>query len=263
MNYKEAEKLLQGRNHDSRKLCNNTYLIRDFLKPEQETVFHIKLHRTNILTYYANGDIGFDSGGWKTVTTKQRMNEFVRGIRIYANKGVWYVHKYPLANDANASNEWKLENDVVFEDGMMLHADGSISGYGENPKALLALKRKVQNYARKFIEAMKAGKIVPPSQGDCLGCQFSDKTRIVSGEAPKNPFEHIQSHIEENYFVPTLLVNAVNWRGSQMNRWVIESVWYPNDLKDSAAFHSSQTWQWKEIQKNLTRYLYRELGLPS
>lgn len=71
MYYHEANAQLQGRCFQSRKLGNNTYLIRD---GEQ---LHVKLHATHILTFYPNGDIRLNTGGWNTVTTRARMNEYL------------------------------------------------------------------------------------------------------------------------------------------------------------------------------------------
>lgn len=63
----------------------------------------------------------YESGGWRTVTTKQRMNEY--GVaRIFSDRGVWYAH---LGSDSDA---------VPYADGLTLNADGTWSHVG-NPRA--------------------------------------------------------------------------------------------------------------------------------
>lgn len=53
----------------------------------------IRLHDTDIITVFPGGNIVLNSGGWKTVTTKRRMNSVLNkfGIKIYSNKGQWFV----------------------------------------------------------------------------------------------------------------------------------------------------------------------------
>lgn len=56
---------------DTRKVANNTYLQR-----RSEGRLAVKLHNTDILTFHPDGSVVFTTGGWKTMTTKERMNRF-------------------------------------------------------------------------------------------------------------------------------------------------------------------------------------------
>jgi hypothetical protein len=49
-----------------------------------------ELHSTNVVTFHSNGRIVFDSGGWKTPTTKQRMCEF-SPARVSQSRGAWNI----------------------------------------------------------------------------------------------------------------------------------------------------------------------------
>jgi len=52
----------------------------------------LKFHRTVILTYNVDGTMTVDSGGYRTSTTKERMNQALPdGFRIFAKRGTWYV----------------------------------------------------------------------------------------------------------------------------------------------------------------------------
>jgi len=69
-----------------RKLENNTYKI------DTDDMEAIRLHDTDILTYECDFVI-LNTGGWKTVTTKDRMNEYLpRGVWIEQKQFEWYVH---------------------------------------------------------------------------------------------------------------------------------------------------------------------------
>jgi len=72
-----------------------------------------RLHRTDVLQrlnhdvhYLPAGAEQLWTGGWETVTTKARINEFATACHVFAVKGVWYVGGY--------------DHDVLFEDGMIL-----------------------------------------------------------------------------------------------------------------------------------------------
>lgn len=83
MNYEKASQLLTGRNHDSRKLANNTYLVRAI------NAFAIRLHNTNVVTFYADGSVMFNSGGWRTSTTKERMN--IGDFQVCQKNYDWFI----------------------------------------------------------------------------------------------------------------------------------------------------------------------------
>jgi hypothetical protein len=80
LNFWSAETFLGKR--DSKKLCNNTLLHRI----DQDTLA-VKLWSTNVITFYRNGNVMLNSGGWETVTTRDRMNSF-SGLHVsFSQKG--------------------------------------------------------------------------------------------------------------------------------------------------------------------------------
>ena len=85
-NYQTAFAFLEGRQR--RKLVNNTWLeVRD-----GETIA-VRYHKTDVVTYKADGKIILNSGGWQTVTTKERLNAF-SPLGVYQRRGVWLVSRY-------------------------------------------------------------------------------------------------------------------------------------------------------------------------
>jgi hypothetical protein len=121
---RDADIQLQGRNSQSRKLANHTYLIRD---GEQ---IHVRLHSTNVITFNPDDSITLNSGGWHTATTKDRINQYIpAGYRITQAGGVWF-----LTHTTNA--EHNPETKYKYEDGITITANGNVIGSGEhNPQA--------------------------------------------------------------------------------------------------------------------------------
>ena len=104
MVYSELDKLLQGRCRLSRKLANNTYAVCD------GEVLAIRLHQTNILTFYPDGSVRVSSGGWRTVTTKQRLNRFLPGeIYVFSRDRQWWIKR-----------PWQNRADEEFRDGWLI-----------------------------------------------------------------------------------------------------------------------------------------------
>lgn len=74
----------------------------------------VRLHDTDVVTIAPNGTITLDSGGWKTVTTKDRMNSALpAGWIVYANRG-WFVRTpagtFPYADGAKFKPDGKPAN---------------------------------------------------------------------------------------------------------------------------------------------------------
>lgn len=67
----------------------------------------VRYHVTNVVIYYSNGLIYINSGGYKTVTTKARINTYTNA-RVYSRNYEWYL--YPSSQE--------------FVDGMMIQANG-------------------------------------------------------------------------------------------------------------------------------------------
>lgn len=102
----------------SRKLANNTYAQRR----DADTIA-IRLHATDVVTHHRDGRIVLDSGGWNTVTTKQRMNAFTpQMIQVHSIKGRWFVtHRSSLKtwSDGTLFSGPDYDNSVPFMDGMI------------------------------------------------------------------------------------------------------------------------------------------------
>lgn len=85
-------------------IANNTRLM------QREGYIAVKFHNTDIIRYYPDGRVQLFTGGWYTISTKERINRYT-GLGIYSKKGTWYVpNKTGLFNDIS----------VEFEEGMFI-----------------------------------------------------------------------------------------------------------------------------------------------
>lgn len=67
----------------------------------------VRYHDTDVLRAYKDGKVELNSGGWQTVTTKARINQYLTGPRrLYQKDYQWYVAT--------------PTGDIPFEDGMVL-----------------------------------------------------------------------------------------------------------------------------------------------
>jgi hypothetical protein len=92
-------------NRATRRLANNTWLRRD----GADCV--LTLHGNPIITYHPGGGVTLRSGGWRSVTTKRRLNQFAP-VQVWQRRREWFV----AAGGAEAP----------FRDGMRIDAHGRI-----------------------------------------------------------------------------------------------------------------------------------------
>ena len=104
LTYNKAVTILNGR--DTRKIANNTYLQR---KTDSSIAVH--LHNTDVVTYYASGYTVVRTGGWETVTTKDRITSTLPGSRLGSIKGEWTIR------DSCGREYYYRESDVTLPDG--------------------------------------------------------------------------------------------------------------------------------------------------
>lgn len=181
--YREANSVLGNR--DSRKLENNTYLKRR----DTETIA-VLLHATDVVTYHADGRVVLNSGSWKTVTTKDRINKY-SPIYVRQENGIWYI-----------GNE-------VYADYVTYYPDGHISGTGPSDSVEKEKRKQVKQFAKNYIREFINGRIPKVSRGDCLYCSaLTEDGRPLCEHTRSN---HLSMHIEEQYYVPSLLWNAITF----------------------------------------------------
>jgi hypothetical protein len=125
--YGDAQRFLRGKKQ--RKLANNT-----FVRDEGGTIT-VVLHSTPVVEYFPTGLIVLRSGGHRTTTTKQRINQLLpAGWSLYQKDYGWYLR----APDGEVQD---------FFDGIAIHAGlrthGTSSRPQSNPVEVLGKRKRV------------------------------------------------------------------------------------------------------------------------
>lgn len=86
MTHSEAVSMVHGkRNAKRRKVGNNTYA--EIL---HDNSVGIMLHSTYVVKIHPDDTYTLQTGGWQTVTTKDRINQY-SPVRVYQRKYEWFV----------------------------------------------------------------------------------------------------------------------------------------------------------------------------
>ena len=84
MDYQSASNELSRGRNGRRKVDNNTYLY-----PVNDGIA-VRLHATNVVVIHPDNTYTLNTGGWRTVTTKDRINKY-SPVRVHQRKYEWYI----------------------------------------------------------------------------------------------------------------------------------------------------------------------------
>jgi hypothetical protein len=223
---------------ESKVVANNTV---EYVRNDGATVW--RLHLTDIIVKRKDGCTVLNSGGWQTVTTKERMNRYLPpgGWQIYQLKNIWYL----------ADGFWNNTDRQtwVFKDGMIIRPDGTVDNAGPSVEYLKKLQGRINTYVKGFMGELTARSLHAPNGGDCWSCgMFKAKD------------DHVLSHIDEKYYTGALLVNAIDEIPvSEMAKHCLGYFWGVHEER----MESMEGLAKSQISKSLKRYLQRCLGLAS
>jgi hypothetical protein len=218
---------LSGRCSIRKKIDNHTWLERD-----GDGKIVLRLHATDILVFEPR-IVTLNSGGWRSVTTKARMNKYLEwGRRVYSERGEWVV----LVGRGENRVTYKFEDGMKLVDvdyGSTVQVEGAeewVKG-GKVGK----LKKRVFRYVKGYLDALEKGEVAPPGLGDCFYCQMrvvkekGEEKGKTLGQATKNT-EHLDSHMEEWYYVGSLLSRVMEEMSfSECGKWYVHGGWKMND----------------------------------
>jgi hypothetical protein len=249
LTYNEAGEMLKKARHGRRKLENNTWLeerhpqgasaycakCRAVYDPADlrwtypgSSIKHdcgevlamdyaIRLHNTDVVTLHPDGCYTLDSGGWRTVTTKDRINRYAP-VSVASDRGQWYVYPEP--------GNWDRRH--PFADGMRVipeirhgasFLDYRIKGAGFDESAIRRqLLKEIRTYIDGFAAHVAKNGLADPGPGDCWGCCMVPTDRATKNKPPGADHaigvDHIFEHFREKYYVPSLAWRAVQRRGN-------------------------------------------------
>ena len=227
--FKVADALLTGRCREGRNIAGNTRLER------RGDTIALRYHSTDVVTYHPDGSLTLDSNGWRTVTTKERMNwALPRGLHLRQDKGVWFV-----------GASW-FDNGTPFADGMRIGPSGGITGGGTaTPAKDRALKRRVRTFAQLCADALP---LPLPDDGDCWFCYLLTKDGQTLGDRADGT-DHLDSHIAKGYIVPSLVYRALKEKGCA-------SAYFSGAFTSDGWLEPSQC----EVKRPVYRYILRRYG---
>jgi len=226
MNYTALNDQLTGRCKAGRKLGNNTYAER------RGDNIAIRLHSTDVLTYAPDGTVTVTSGGWKTHTTKDRLNTYLpNGHRISQAKGVWHWH-----------------TGQPFTDGDTIAPDGTVNAQRQDDKSETKLRKRIRKYAKLYADTIP---LPEPSGGDCWYCCLVTAEDKGLGDVTNNT-SHLESHMEEGYVVPSLAYHAMKEAGAG-------PAWFPAVFNRDAGFLVDSAK--RQLPRWIARYMCRRFGL--
>lgn len=153
---------------------------------------NIQHHKTVIVRKLANGQTVLNSGGHRSMTTKEKINQY-SGYQVNARDGLWYVSG--------------AQGSCLFYDGMILpdafrapKDDSDITAHN------VAMKKRI----KKFVELIDGKNNPKPSSGDCWLCCM----RTADGKpALGDDTGHLLEHLQEGYLHGSLIVNALREYG--------------------------------------------------
>lgn len=227
-----------GRNKSSRPIENNTRIER------RDDDIAVRLHGTDVVTFHKDNSVTLNSGGWLTVTTKDRMNTYLGSrAHVYSKRGLWYVA---------GMGDWT--GGVRYFDGIRIAFDGTVL----NPpdEALVERKREAEIKMRKRIDkfadayiAQLADGMPMPSNGDCWDCSlFGDKSD-----------DHLEQHLREGYYVPSMLWNAMKDRGYR-DISVTMGLFLDIKAADEGVMRVRRAWGSTEPDQRILKDFRRTLG---
>jgi len=173
-----------------KKIAGNTWVVK------MGDNYGIKLYDTIIMIFEMNGSVTLNSGGYRTRTTKDRINEF-SGMHVTQENGLWYVHA--------------RDQVVLFTDNMVIPPHGPIGDDASIKTTTTdkkAVDRMVSKYIKGFIDDMLINGIPDPSNGDCWCCLM--KSVDNPNDLEPMGYSHYFSHFEEKYYVPIIFHKAID-----------------------------------------------------
>lgn len=252
-----ADFLAKGRDPNYRKIANNTTVER-----REGDNIAVRLHATDVVTYHPDGSVTLDSGGWRTYTTKDRMNAFGPAL-VWQDQGEWEVGIFrPREDGSRYYGEWI--DSAQYRDGMTIEPGGSLQAYKAERFAEFQesgldrterdQRADVRAYVAGFVAHIKENGLDQPSGGDCWGCAMRATADVGLKSGETLGTGHYLDHMEEGYYVPSLLYNAIEWAGYRDPALTFRM--YTEDY-----FRFSRESAKNVLTRTLTRFLYSRLGL--
>jgi hypothetical protein len=200
VNYETAEKYFTKRSPLRRSVdgLKNTWLWRFTEAPNQP--IHLRLFKTNILTYHPDGSFTVDNGGYVAPTTLRRFNDYLPGgchVWSFAFQGDRLLM---LRNREGVCRPWK--NGATFTKDLE-RADLTLM----NGCCAWDVRYKIRTYAKEYVHRLVYhGLPTPTKRGDCDLC-----IHVYDGGPDRDDEvdEHYLKHLNNGEMPSSLILAAV------------------------------------------------------
>lgn len=228
--YRDAVELVAhartGRLLDQKKVANNTWAVLEH--PDGEVLdapdVVIRLHSTGVVRFRPDGTVTLDSGGWRSVTTKARINKFAPGVQVYQRSGQWFMiptRLLTVGDGGLASEIVRREVERPFFDGITYRPDtGEVvedveaeAAAVDRAAAEVELRRRVKEFVRLAEDPERNRDLIAAVveggnwAGDCWYCLMRDEQGVPLGDSVRDAY-HLEAHLQDEYLVPSLFRNA-------------------------------------------------------
>lgn len=209
-----------------------------------------RLHDTDIVTLHEDGRVTLDSGGWRTMITKERINRFAPAARVFSKKAHWMVEVGGVT--------------VPFFDGItydpasgQVDPDPALDHAASEMKRIDRVKREVRAYLRDLsgdtLREVAGQVLAGDTAGDCFYCLMRTEDGQSLGDA-HGIHDHLELHVEERYYVPSMIINAYQEQGGPR--------WQQLASMDLYSAHDGRSYGRDGIIRVLRKYLIKRLGQP-
>jgi len=205
----------------SKKIANNTI---EYHRENGERV--IRHFFTDILTFKPNGDVVIDCGGYRSFTTKERLNRYLENANIFQERNVWYLGSWSTPK----------QDRIVYFDGIIIDKNGKV----KNPLPQNSIdnqekaKKNFDKLVKAYLDKVRGMEKLPrPSGGDCWYCAMHTKEGESWGDISGDT-EHIKKHLRTKCIQGSLIFNALLHKGYRYPDVIFQMSRYnPDSKKDS------------------------------
>jgi hypothetical protein len=209
-----------------RKLENN-FSLNDTPDGHRAYIFH----EVVILRHVEENTWRIRTGGYWTLTTKDRLNKALRDVgcplRVWQERGKWYLSDF--------HNSYQKKDAVQLFDGIVIDLATLKVANPEEGEPAEFDRQHYEKLIKQYCKELKELEKLPAQDnGDCWYCHFM--------EEPDNT-SHLIAHLEEGYIHGSLILNALCAAGYR-NPYLI----FEMDHRDS-------------IVRSVHKYFRKALGL--
>ena len=119
----------------------------------------IRFHNTDIITFNPDNTIVLNSGGYRTITTKERINKFAP-VNIFQKNGLWY-----LANNNNYPHNF--DDAYLFYDNCIINNEGKLLSKPLNNEKTIVKVKKLKKQINDYCNLITKDNLPYPDNGDC------------------------------------------------------------------------------------------------